>query len=594
MIILYCLFLPTVLGLETKSFGCTCGVDKNNPDQNVYKVAEKMSKNTGTRIVGGETVENPNPWFAFIKFQKKHSARWERCGGTLLNQKFVLSAAHCYCREEDGVNTCQKKNGKYVVDKSIKEMAQLYFGITLRNVGQAGENKMRGIKNIIIHENYNPSDINQLNDLALLELDRALKEKDMNQDGSLNTIFPICLPDNSYNEINKISFVTGWGLEYQSTCRTNGKGPEIYTTCAYGSVYTDKKNRTKKDIHQHSSGRWNCVAANAKTSLDAECHGFNHENKGKKWNIFNQTDEIVLVPKNRAKKPKACFNAKAQFTNTNNKAEMSIGWCGTCVHNAKKNTPGYCGKDGARNPANYAKITANSGWGYCGNDCKHGATAAANKLLIVHQSILPPNDCRKLLKGINSEKKLDANKQLCVGNKIEVKKPIFYEYEGKVPNMKFKKIKPIKSYKSHRGNLVPGLNYMIGGKDSCQGDSGGPLWTREGQGEKLAYLVGVVSAGAGVHKKNCADLNSPAFYMRVKNYISWIKKHAATGRCGGPLPRTKPTPYSGSDNSKVKPKKKGKMRKRPAAKKGKKKTTRKKTTRKRKNKRKKSRRRNKG
>ena len=54
------------------------------------------------------------------------------------------------------------------------------------------------------------------------------------------------------------------------------------------------------------------------------------------------------------------------------------------------------------------------------------------------------------------------------------------------------------------------------------GDSGGPMWTREGEGELgylviwrikfinfifLSFLVGVVSAGAGV--SDCANLNNP-------------------------------------------------------------------------------------
>ena len=37
------------------SFKCPCGVDKNNPDQNVYKIAKKANSkqwDQGTRVVG--------------------------------------------------------------------------------------------------------------------------------------------------------------------------------------------------------------------------------------------------------------------------------------------------------------------------------------------------------------------------------------------------------------------------------------------------------------------------------------------------------------------------------------------------------------
>ena len=67
-------------------------------------------------------------------------------------------------------------------------------------------------------------------------------------------------------------------------------------------------------------------------------------------------DEVVLVPKNRSIEPRACYHTNSE-TRNRNKAEASIGWCGTCIQNAKKNSksdsfvlyllffpaPGYCG-----------------------------------------------------------------------------------------------------------------------------------------------------------------------------------------------------------------------------------------------------------
>ena len=56
------------------------------------------------------------------------------------------------------------------------------------------------------------------------------------------------------------------------------------------------------------------------------------------------------------------------------------------------------------------------------------------------------------------------------------------------------------------------LKYYIGGTDSCKGDSGGPLYkfAKNKNGEKRAYLVGVVSRGAG-----CAKFNRPGVYTDV-------------------------------------------------------------------------------
>jgi len=544
--ILYCLYFQTVAGLSTKSFGCECGKDPNNADQNVYKVAEQ--KRVDERIVGGEQVKNPNPWFVFIKYTRKGSFRFYRCGASLLNQRWAVTAAHCFCSDfgVKGQYTCKIQDGRVKWDDPGSTVV-VYIGINTGDVGKVTDKHFRGISDVIIHEDYDHEDINALNDIALIRFDHPLLQKDMEQDSETRAIFPICLPDSSYDEINKLSFVTGWGLEQQKTCRTNGKGPEIYSRCAFGSVWTDKSGAKKSQSHTLENGRWNCKSGNARISSDSPCKAFNYQNEIKKSRVFKTTDEIVLVPKDRSKPPKACFREKTEFEHETNRAENSIGWCGTCDPTAKNNTPGYCGTDAdPKNEANFARITSNSGWGYCTEDCRYGERLSAVKLSIVTQSILPAIDCRKLLKGIQSKKVLNENKQLCLGSKTKLKKEIFFEYEGEHKKTKFKRIQPIKGYKSKRGNFVPGLNYMIGGKDSCQGDSGGPLWTREGAGEKIAYLVGIVSAGPG--NTDCANLNSPAFYTKVKNYLTWIKKHVTDGNCGVPSAKPKPKPkkYSSS------------------------------------------------
>ena len=137
-----------------------------------------------------------------------------------------------------------------------------------------------------------------MDDIALIKFDRPLLQKNMFQNSSKRAIFPICLPDSSYNEIDKISmdlelktvndhfiflqgFVTGLGLERQDTCRTNGKGPEIYSTCAFGSIYKEKKRRTneettKIDRHKNRNNQWICLSGSPKISLDPQCKAFNY------------------------------------------------------------------------------------------------------------------------------------------------------------------------------------------------------------------------------------------------------------------------------------------------------------------------------
>ena len=59
------------------------------------------------------------------------------------------------------------------------------------------------------------------------------------------------------------------------------------------------------------------------------------------------------------------------------------------------------------------------------------------------------------MKGSKSKKTLDTSKQICAGQKIKFETPPFYEYEGAGIQMKFKKIDPIKAYRSPRENVNP-------------------------------------------------------------------------------------------------------------------------------------------
>merc|ERR1711974_515016 len=118
--------------------------------------------------------------------------------------------------------------------------------------------------------------------------------------------------------------------------------------------------------------------------------------------------------------------------------------------------------------------------------------------------------------------------------------PLFFTHGGEGRAMNFQRMKyPLKDWKSAHMETVPGLDFMIGGKDSCYGDSGGPLWVREEKGGalRIAYMGGVVSSGSGAG--HCAVANSPGLYVRVKNYLAWIKKHAASGACVKNPPKKK-------------------------------------------------------
>ena len=140
-------------------------------------------------------------------------------------------------------------------------------------------------------------------------------------------------------------FVAGWGTMLERTCRTNKKGPEIYSTCAYGFSYMFKgklKNNTRE----------RCLSGDVKVVRDDyPCYGFNQKSETnyqvfilsldslpKASLKFRTNDEIVLVPKNRTLAPRACYKRETNYEEGKNIAEHSRGWCGTCNPKAKKNS----------------------------------------------------------------------------------------------------------------------------------------------------------------------------------------------------------------------------------------------------------------
>ena len=55
------------------------------------KKSKKDNEDRSSRIVGGHAAKQPMPWMVLI------SIKGSQCGGTLINNQFVLTAAHCFC-----------------------------------------------------------------------------------------------------------------------------------------------------------------------------------------------------------------------------------------------------------------------------------------------------------------------------------------------------------------------------------------------------------------------------------------------------------------------------------------------------------------
>ncbi|KAL2104106.1 hypothetical protein ACEWY4_000974 [Coilia grayii] len=145
----------------------------------------------GSRIVGGQIApEGAWPWQVSIQRGFRH-----KCGGSVLNAQWVISAAHCFYDNPSHLNL------------QVLAGEQL-----LLQTGQHAQ--YRNVKKIIIHSDYSDNTFD--NDIALLLLSKPLQ--------FTNHVQPVCTIANQTEEGNlnfSTCFISGWGSTFH-------EGPGAY------------------------------------------------------------------------------------------------------------------------------------------------------------------------------------------------------------------------------------------------------------------------------------------------------------------------------------------------------------------------------
>ncbi|XP_028411074.1 complement factor B-like isoform X2 [Dendronephthya gigantea] len=183
------------------------------------------------RIVGGRVTDERNsnwPWAVQVLITNGHIAKPSLCGGTLISQEFVLTAAHCVDR---------KKNQPQAVQVAFQDRKiTVYTSLGL-----------------YIHPDYNSK--NFKNDIALIKIPK-LKRFTRNQQA-------ICLPREINTNIFQNSrqvYVVGWGRttprkpNEHAGYEISKKLKELQLPLKANEFCEDSvKNKTEKD---HDKGKW--------------------------------------------------------------------------------------------------------------------------------------------------------------------------------------------------------------------------------------------------------------------------------------------------------------------------------------------------
>nr|XP_018671090.1 coagulation factor XI-like [Ciona intestinalis] len=134
-----------------------------------------------SRIVGGsEASKGEWPWQALLMRVGINNVRFALCGGTLIGDKWILTAAHCTV----GLDASNLQVGLGVLDYDVIEDSAKYFAV----------------EKIVIHSGYN--DLTLVDDVSMLKLAGVVVYTDY--------IIPACLPTDKV-DVGTLCWITGWG-----------------------------------------------------------------------------------------------------------------------------------------------------------------------------------------------------------------------------------------------------------------------------------------------------------------------------------------------------------------------------------------------
>uniref|UniRef100_A0A182QL12 CLIP domain-containing serine protease n=1 Tax=Anopheles farauti TaxID=69004 RepID=A0A182QL12_9DIPT len=157
------------------------------------------------RIFGGNLTQvDEFPWTALIQYDEGDGNFNFYCGGSLINERYVVTAAHCLI----GINRRWKVHRVRLGEWDLQSEDDCCEDHCAKSRPIDLE-----IEKIVAHRNYDTRDQSKANDIALIRLSRSVAYSD--------TVRPICLPWTDAlrgrSHVGYESYAAGWGKTETST-----------------------------------------------------------------------------------------------------------------------------------------------------------------------------------------------------------------------------------------------------------------------------------------------------------------------------------------------------------------------------------------